>query len=71
MTSTVSAGMVRYSTQDGNFPTIREPLYACSRAAMAVRVLTYRPLRKKCCMVRLERLAEGRQTKPVTPTPPS
>ena len=47
-TSTSAGLTVRWMTQPGNLPTIFWFLYASSTAAVIIRLLTYRPLTKKC-----------------------
>ena len=71
MTSIASNGKERLSTQDGNFPTIIEPLNASSKAAIAVRDLTYLPLMKKFCILRFGRELTGFETYPETVMPSS
>ena len=66
-----SKGQMKVSTQAGNFPAMMEPLYASSKAAIAVLLRIYRPLIKKFCMLRLGRLEVGALIKPSTVTCPS
>ena len=47
-TSTSLGFTVSWMTQPGNRPTIFWFLYASSTAAVMIRLLTYRPLTKKC-----------------------